>query len=401
MILQGIRVVDWTRYMAGPFAGAMLGDLGADVIHLEQRGRGDPERELSKIFGYSLVLPKGRQAQFEVFNRNKRSLAVDLNQPEGREVVYRLVDSSDVFLTNCRGRAIQHYGLDYETLSQRNPRLVYAHATGQGSRGPDRDKPSVALTVCARSGWMMVCGGEGEPPTNIADGIGDLSLSFLTAYGVMAALLARERGLGGQKIETSQLASLITQNTLAMIPTLLLGKEYPRHNRAKPPMPIGHNYYKTKDGRWVAIAAFQHDAWEPFCRALGMPQLAHDPRFDTPEKREENSRGLVALLDGVFASKSSPEWEAIFQQHDTLAAPIKSPPELLSDPQVLANDYIFTWEHPDLGPVRLVGFPVKFVKTPCQLHRPAPQLGEHTQEILKEIGYTPQEVERLRAREVI
>lgn len=401
MILEGIRVIDWTQHQAGPYASAMLADLGAEVIHIEERERGDAFRGTRAMFGVPTGLPGGRNVLMEEMNRNKKSLAIDLSKPKGREIIYRLVEKSDVFLTTFR-RA-EGKSLDYETLCKHNPRLIYAFGSGFGAKGPDSQAPSFELMALARSGAMLASGEAGQQPIYITGGIGDRTTSIFLAYGIMAALLARERLGIAQQITVSQLGAMIVLQGLSVLAPLLLGKEYERHDRARTRNPL-YNWYKCKDSRWLALGMVQPDRyWPTFCKAIGMPELENDPKFANMEKREENCQELISLLDKVFATRTYEEWEQSFKQSGELIFTIvNSMSDLASDPQVLANEYILNWNHPDLGPIKFVGFPVDFSKTPTALRSPAPQFGQHSEEVLIGIlGYTWEEISELREQQVI
>lgn len=396
MVLEGVRVVDWSIFQVGPFAGAMLADLGADVIHLEELGKGDRLRGLQSFLGLRTTLPGGRHIHFEEHNRNKKSLAIDLRQEGGREAVYRLVAKSDVFLTNLRPATVKAVGMDYETLSRHNPRLIYASASGFGSRGPDAALPSIDIIGCARSGSMWGCSAGGDTPVLLTPGIGDRIASIHLAYGVLAALLARDKYGVGQEVKTSQLGSMIALQGFGIMPPILLEKEYPRHERTRPGNAL-YNYYRCQDGRWIVVGMIEKRYWKPFCEAIGEPELAVDPRFATDEGRSQHRELLVEILDRVFATKTCGEWCELFKQRDFLFSPVNTYSDLAHDEQVLANDYITTWDHPVLGPTKFVGFPIEMEATPLTLRSAAPECGQHTEEILTEVcGYSWEEVADLR-----
>lgn len=398
-ILDGIRVIDWTIMQVGPYAGAMLADMGAEVIHVEQPGSGDPVRGLKETWGVSLELPGGRNTFFEEHNRNKRSIALDLKLPEAREVLHRLVSRADVFLTNYRARAVKRLEMDYKTLVQHNPKLIYAQASGFGLKGPEADAASLDLAIMARSGAMMASGEEGSPPVILPIGVGDRIASSYLAYGIVAALYHRERTGEGQQLHVSQLQSLmVLQGNMVMVP-MLLGKELPRHNRHHPPRSVLHNYYRCRDGRWIVFSVVRgSNPWPAFCRAVNRPEWETDPRFATEAARQRHREELVALLDQLFATKTFDEWNRILrEQADMVFCVANTMSELMEDPQVVANDYKVPWDHPVLGPIRFNCFPVDFEKTPLTYRLPAPELGEHTEDVLARMGgYSAQDLEKLR-----
>lgn len=404
MPLEGIRVIDWTIYQQGPVATSMLGDLGADVIKVEQRGVGDPGRAMTRTFGTSTALPGGRNYYFETNNRNKKSIALDLKTEKGKEVVFRLVEKSDVFVHNFRQGVPERLGLGYDTLSKINPKLIYAVASGYGSEGEESGRPSIDPVGMARTGLMENVTAPGaEVPTYPQGGIADQMGAVMLSYGVLAALMARQLHGVGQKIDCSHLASVTWLQGLAVNCYLMLGKEMPRYDRTKAGNPIS-NYYRCADGKWLFIALMQPDRyWPDFCQAIGLPEMKDDPRFSTTDAMTQNKTALISVLDEVFASRTSQEWTSIFRDFpDFIYETINRVSDLDKDPQFLANDYIVEVPHPDIGKLKMVGIPVKFSQTPGSIRMPAPHLGQHTEEVLTDIcGYSWEEVGQLAEQEVI
>ena len=399
--LQGIRVLEWGVWHQGPHAAAILGDLGADVIKIEDKA-GDPERGLRRERGISLELPGGRNALFELSNRSKRGITLDLKQERGKEVLYRLVKTADVFIQNYRPGAAQRLGLDYPTLSGLNPRLIYASATGFGQKGPHRSLPALDLLAVGRSGLASLVSDPRTIPLRAMGGLPDQVGAIVLALGVLAALVARERLGVGQELDSSLLGSTLYLEAMILAINLLTGKPYAVVPRERAANPL-YNHYRCRDGTWLVLGMVQSDRhWPLCCQALGLAHLEKDPRFATALAREKNSAELVAILDGVFASRSQEEWMALFQERGLWASPVN--PSLLDlpqDPQVVANEYIFDFPHPTLGPVKFVGLPVKFSRTPGQIQCPAPELGQHTEEVLLEAGYTWEEIQELKEAQVI
>lgn len=387
-ILEGVRVVDWSGWHVGPEGAALLGDMGADVIHIEEKGVGDAMRGVHRVYGIDMDLPGGRHALFEHHNRNKRGMALDLRKPQGREVVYRLVAQADVFLTNYRRRATERLGLDYPSLAKINPRLIYASSTGFGEEGPDREHPGLAFVAQARSGIVMASGdASSSAPTFVSSAIGDEITGIMLAFGVIAALLARERTGVGQEVTTSQLTSLMKLQAQSITTRLLTGREIPRQDRSQVNNPM-LNYYRAKDGRWISLALIRHPEWPRFCQAVGLEELIDDPRFKEATDREKNRAELVRILDDLFAQRTASEWLEVLHRADLISSPVNTISDLLTDSQVLANDYIIDYQHPALGPIKFLGFPFQFSRTPVGLFRPAPSYGEHTEEVLLGAGYT-------------
>jgi len=397
--LDGVRVIEISMFQQGPVAGVRLGDLGADVIKIEPKA-GDPGRGFMRIIG-AMVGLTGHNYYFEHCNRNKRSIVLDLRKEQGKEVFLKLIDTADVFLNNMSIQAPIRMGIGPEVLLARNPRLIYAQASGWGRKGPDADDHAFDYTGIARSGLMMSCGEKGAPPTQILPGMGDEIGALACAWGVTAALYAREKTGKGQVVDTSLMGSLISMLGLIMSAPAITGKEFPREIRAHAGNPI-YNHYRCHDDRWLAMAHLQPDLyWPKVCKALDIENLMQDPRFATVEARSKNAKELVAILDGRFATNTRDEWLRILTEAGCICTPIQTPLEVVNDPQALANNYFVHLNHPVNGDTRMVGFPWDFSDTPASCRRPAPELGQHTTEVLAELGYTETDLARLRQDGVI
>jgi crotonobetainyl-CoA:carnitine CoA-transferase CaiB-like acyl-CoA transferase len=401
MPLDGIRVIDWTIWQQGPVSAVMLGDLGADVIKVEERVGGDPGRGVLRAQG--IDLSDRPNFYFEANNRNKRSLTVDLKKPEGVEIIRRLADGADVFVQNFRQGVAARLGLDAKTLRARNPRLVYGSATGYGPLGPDSGDPSFDYLGLARSGIMLSAGEPDDEPLAIAGGIADQMGAVMLAYGILAALLAREKTGRGQEVDASHLGSMAWLQGLGLSARLMLGRALPRTPRKYATNPLW-NHYKCADGEWIALAMLQADRyWPSFCRALDVPDAENDPRFKTMLDRMMNAGDCVALLDATFATRPRAEWlERLRRGGDFIFSVVNSVDQLPDDTQVQANQYVTTYEHPSFGPTQVMGMPVGLSETPGTLRLPAPEFGQHTEEILTGLlGYSWEDVGRLREAEVI
>lgn len=400
--LDGIRVLDWTQWQMGTVATALLADLGADVIHIENRVSGDPGRGVRSGAGPG-ALPYGRSAYFESFNRGKRSMTVDLTKNKGRELIYRLVEKSDVFVHNYRQGVPEKLGLDYETLCQYNPKLVYAAASGFGPKGPEAKEPSFDTLGQARSGMMTMVGEPDMPPLQIWLGVADQVGAMMTAYGVVVALLVRERLGIGQKVDASLLGSMIALQGFNVGLGFYSGQEVARPSRKKALNPL-FNYYPCKDDKWIMLAMPQSDRyWPTVCKAMGIEHLEKDARFESMEKRRENCEELIAIMDEIFGTQPPREWvKTLKAAGDAICTHVQSVFDLINDPQVRANDYIIECNHEVLGPVKVVGIPIQLSKTPGVVKCEAPEFGQHTEEVLIEIGgYSWEEVGQLRDEEVI
>jgi CoA:oxalate CoA-transferase len=398
--LTGVKVVEITMFQQGPVAGMRLGDLGADVIKIEAN-TGDPARGFMKIIGAMAGL-EGRNYYFEHTNRNKRGLVLDLKSEKGIEVFYRLIDTADVFLNNMSIGAPIKMGIGPDVLLARNPRLIYAQASGWGRKGPDAHELSFDYTGIARSGLMMSCGEQGAPPTQILPGIGDEIGGLMCAWGITAALFAREKTGKGQVVDTSLMGSVIGALGFIMAAPAILGKEFPREIRAQAGNPI-YNHYRCKDNKWLAIAHLDltNKYWPRLCKALGIEELEHDPRFNSIESRGKNARELVGILDKNFAAKTRAQWFDILKEAGCIYTPIQTPSEVVSDPQAWANNYFVEVDHPGWGNIKMTGFPWDFSETPASWRLPAPGFGQHNEEILLELGYTRDDITQFREEGVI
>jgi CoA:oxalate CoA-transferase len=392
--LEGVKVVEITMFQQGPVAGMRLGDLGADVIKIESK-EGDPARGFMKIIGAMAGL-KGKNYYFEHNNRNKRGIVLDLKSKKGIEVFLKLIDTADVFLNNMSIQAPIKMGIGPDVLLKRNPRLIYAHASGWGRKGPDANDLSFDYTGIARSGLMMACGERGTPPTQILPGIGDEIGGLMCAWGVTAALFARERTGKGQVVDTSLMGSVIGGLAFILAAPTILGQEFPREKRSEAGNPL-YSHYCCKDGKWLAVAHLAPDRyWRQFCKALGIEEVVDDPRFTGIEARGKNAKELVALLDAKFATRTREEWMKILKEAECIFTPIQTLTEVTQDPQARANEYFIEVDHPEWGKQKLLGFPWSFSETPAAWRRPAPRMGQHTDEILQQIGYTKEEIDGFR-----
>jgi crotonobetainyl-CoA:carnitine CoA-transferase CaiB-like acyl-CoA transferase len=405
-LLGNIRVLEWTIYQQGPIAGVMLGDLGAEVIKIEQPGVGDPGRAVRAIRGKSLPKLEGdRNAFFETMNRNKKSITVDLTKPKGKEIICRLVAKSDVFITNLRRTVVDRLGIDYETLRGYNPGLIYAAGNGFGFEGEDADKPAFDPVAQARSGFMFSVGESNMPPLIGPSGLADQAGGSFLAYGILAALFHRERTGEGQMVTSSLLSSMIWLQDLELSYTLIYGQEFqiPRATRRKALNPLS-NSYQCADGYWFHFCMLQSQRfWHDFCTALGIQELEHDLKFNSPETRAENCEELISILDRVFASKSCGQWIDIFENYsDFNYSFVNTVAEAAKDPQVIANKYITQLDHSTLGRINVVGPPLSLSRTEVKPRSPAPEFGQHTEEVLIEIGdYTWEDINLLREEEII
>ena len=402
--LKGIKVLDWTMWQMGPVSTAMMGDMGADVIKIEALD-GDAGRAVRRAITLDTGLVADRNAYFESGNRNKRGIAVDLKTVEGVEIVQKLAEKTDVFVQNFRQGVAERLGLGYDTLREINPMLVYGSASGYGPNGPDSNLPSFDGCGQARSGLMMSATPAGAlEPNRVTQGASDQMGAIMLCLGVLAALVARNEQGVGQKVDSSHLGSnMWLQGNGITMSLLTKGGKFGSYERKKAANPLS-NLYRCKDGRWVQIMHLQPDRhWVPFSKVMGMEEYIEDPRFATMDDRTQNNTELVEIIDRHFATKTFDEWDKSFREAgDFIYSRVQEIEELQDDPQVIANDYITTFNHPALGAVKMCNHPVTYSETPAGIFREAPELGQHTEEILiDELGYDWPDIERLKDKGAI
>ncbi|MFC1993171.1 CaiB/BaiF CoA transferase family protein [Chloroflexota bacterium] len=402
-VLGGIRIIDWSIWQQGPFASVLLGMLGAEVIHVEQTITGDAGRGLMSIVGAPAQLPGNRNYYFEAENMNKKSITLDLKQEKGKEVLRRLVQSSDVFIQNFRKGVAEKLGAGYGELSKYNPKLIYATASGFGPKGPDAGEPCLDYIGVARTGMMASVAEPGRPPTNPTGAFSDQMGGIMLAFAVVLALLARERLGIGQEVDASQLGSMSALQGLNIMAVLLLNQEMRKHDRTKARNPLW-NHYLCSDDKWFCLACIQADRyWHDFCKVAGIQELEKDPKFENMNIRGENCEELISIIDKIFITKTRDEWmNALKTGGDFIFSPVNTITDLVNDPQMLANDYIVDFEHPYYGPSKVLGFPITLSKTPGKVRSAAPEFGQHTEEILLDVcGYNWEEISQLREEGVI
>mgnify|MGYP001566334175 FL=1 len=389
-MLDGLRVLDLSRVIAGPYCATFMADLGADVVKVERPGRGDDLRAWRG---------DGMSAAFAAINRNKRGIAVDLQHPDGARLVFELARRADVVVENFLPGVADRLGLGYTAVSAANPRVVYASVTGFGQTGPHAPRAGYNTIAQGMSGLMALTGQPGDPPTKVGGSVADLAAAFLAFGAVNAALIHRFRTGKGQHLDVSLLAS-----TLALLPDPAAhyfdsGKRPIRMGNRNPNLTPAEAF-RTKDG-WVQVVIMNPDQYGRFCRVLGDEMLATDPKFATNDSRLAHHEEFKARVEAALAAATAAEWVTRFEAAQVAAGPIYEFDEVFEDPQVKHLGLVAEVDQPGFGKARMLAFPVRASATPARIRRPAPLLGEHTAEVLGELGLPKAEIERLAAAGVI
>ncbi|UTR12916.1 CoA transferase [Evansella sp. LMS18] len=391
--LEGIRVLDLSRVLAGPYCTMILGDLGAEVIKVEGPGGSDDTRNWGPPY------TGGESAYYLCANRNKRAITLNLKTDEGKEVLKKLIAKSDVVLENFKNGTMNKWGLDYEELKKINPQIVHCSITGFGRNGPYNGFPGYDFIIQAMSGLMSITGSEESGPTKVGVAISDIFTGLYSAIGIQAALLERNRSGLGQSIDISLLDSQIS--ALANVASnYLVSGNVPERLGNEHPNIVPYQPFPTEDGQ-MAVAVGNDRQFGKFMEVLGLQEYAQEERFATNPQRLKNREELIQLITEQMKTKTSREWLESLQKQGIPAGPINTVKEMFEDPQVIARELVKEVAHPTAGKVKLVGSPLNLSRTPTEVTRHPPLAGEHTNEVLAEIGYTESQIEEMKIQRVI
>ncbi|MHB8567888.1 MAG: CaiB/BaiF CoA transferase family protein [Nitrososphaerales archaeon] len=392
--LSGVKVLDLSRVMAGPYATMLLADYGADVIKIEEPEKGDETR-----YWYPPTI-EGESAYYLSANRNKRSLTLNMKSKEGLEIFYKLVKDSDVLIQNFRPSVTQRLGIDYDSVSKVNPKIVYCSISGFGQTGPYRDLPGYDLIVFAMGGIMSFTGEDGRPPMRVSVPLADLGAGLWSVTAILAALRYRDLKGTGQHIDVSMhdvQVSFLTHQAMNYFAT---GKD-PKKTGSMHANLAPYQAFKASDAYFV-LAVGNDKLWTDFCREIGHEEWSSDPRFKTNPDRMNHKPELISLLDELFAKESAKHWLEAARKAGVPAGPILQISEVVSNPHVLARGMVTEVDNPRTGKkLKQLGTPVKFSKAKTSIRMAPPGLGEHSEEVLKELGYSEKEIERLKTHRIV
>jgi crotonobetainyl-CoA:carnitine CoA-transferase CaiB-like acyl-CoA transferase len=391
--LAGMRVLELAQIMAGPTCGMMLADLGADVIKVEKLPGGDDAR------GYSEPRVNGSSAPFLIMNRNKRGMALDLKHPRGREVLLRLVKRADVLTENFRRGTLEKFGLGYDALARENPGLIYCAVSGFGRDGPLADRGGFDLIAQGFAGLMSITGEPGRAPVKSGNPVADINAGILAFGGILAAYIHKLKTGRGQLVDTSLMEAALQQTYWQAAIFFATGAS-PGPTGSAHVLTAPYQAFRAKDG-WINIGGANQANWERIAEVLGHPEWRDDPRFATNAARMRNIGELAALMEAVLVRRSKAEWITAFDASGVPCGPVHDVGEALNDPQTLARGMVVELPHPQAGATKALGCPVHFSETPARIDRPAPLLGEHTREVLRESGYSEGEIDALVADRVV
>jgi (R)-2-hydroxy-4-methylpentanoate CoA-transferase len=399
--LEGIKVVEAASAVAVPMVGRLLSDWGADVIHIDQTARGGLMYKQSNTKDTRRIAADFDYVEQNI-NCNKRSIALDLAQEEGLEILYKLLENADVFVNNFRPRELEKFKLEFETLKKLNPKLVCANLTGFGNKGPEKNEPGFGPTAGdSRSGLLHILQVPGSEPVQTPIAYADFITGMTLAYGIMTALLIRERTGVAQEVNASLFNSLVFVLSSDIAGTLVTGKDRQAVTRKERNTPL-LNIYRTKDKRWLYLMMSRPDVyWPKFCRALEHADWEHDNKLNPCHADKHDPQDLFDVLEKTFLTKTLEEWKPRLTEVGFPWAPIQTLPEVVNDPQAKANDFFMPLEHPKHGTIKIMANPAKLSRTKEKIKTPAPRFGENTIDVIQELGYTSDDIKKFKEKRVI
>lgn len=393
-VLENTRVIDLTQALAGPYCTMLLGDMGADVIKIETPGTGDQSR------GWGPPFVEGESAYFLSTNRNKRSVTLDIRSAEGRQILHKLIATSDVCVCNIpKQSSRQRAGLDFETLRALNPRLIYCLITGYGSSGPYAERPGYDLVIQGEAGLMSVTGEPDGEPLRYPIPIADITTGLYSTIGILAALLTREKTGQGQFLDMSLMEGQSAWLTMLASSLLNAGQSPQRLGNLHPNV-VPYQVFKAKD-KYIIVAVGSEKLWQAFCTALDLAHLKEDPRFATNAKRNKHRSELIPVLDELFSAQLADHWLDKLKQIGIPSGPINTIAETLAHPQHRARHFIVELEHPLVGPVKSMGNPVNLSGSPIDYRQAPPTLGQHTEQVLSELNYDAATIAELQQKRIV
>ena len=393
--LEGIRVVDLSRVVVGPYCTMVLGDMGADVIKIEIPGKGDETRMWGPPFA------GGESAYYISLNKDKRSLTLNFKKEKGKAILRQLIAQSDVLVENYRLGTLEKLGFGYESVKEINPRLIYCSITGYGNTGPMSHVAGVDIVVAAEAGLIGITGEKDRPPSKVGVAITDI-LTALFAQGAIAnALYHREKTGRGQKIDLSLFESQVA-TLFNLSSTYLISGKIPQRMGLAHATIVPYQGFKTKDEEYILVAVTSEKMWEEFCYLMGIPEFIHDPRFDVNKKRVINRDELIPMLEEKIAARDSDEWLSAFKKVNIPCGRVNTMDRVFNHPQIKPRNMVVEVKHPTADKIKLVGIPVKYSETPGSIRLPPPLLGEHTEDILSDLlGYSHEGIDELRREGIV
>jgi len=391
--LEGVVVLDMTWALAGPYCTMILSDLGAEVIKVENPDGGDSSRE-------SFPFIKGVSSYFLSVNRGKKSITINLQHPQGKEIIFALAKKADILVENFRPGVMNRLGLGYDALRQVNPKLIYASCSGFGQTSPYARRPAYDVIVQGMGGTLSITGEAGGPPVRVGFSIGDIGGGIFTALGILGALHECQRSGQGQMLDVAMLDGQIALAENAMTRFLAVG-EVPQRIGTRHPLRTPFQAFPTEDG-YMVLAAGQERFWVKFCEVINRQDLLTDERFKDNPSRTKNHAQLEAILNEITRTKKTAEWVALMEKSDIPCGPVNSIDQVARDPHTAAREMIIAVEHSKAGSLKVVNSPMKLSRTPVKIEKASPELGEHTEEVLQNLlGYSQEEIKNLRSLQAI